>query len=363
MTDRKPQPRQFLTNLEPYIGGREHVDGVKDPIKLSANENPLGASPKAIASIRDFQNSALYPDGSAVDLRDELAARFAIDASRIVCGNGSDEILHLLAQGFLEPGDQTISTKHAFLVYRLITEAAGAEAVCVPEKNLTTDVDAMLGAVTDKTRMVFIANPNNPTGTMISPDELLRLHAGLRSDIILVIDGAYAEYVPAAEYESGFGLVDQFDNVVVTRTFSKVYGLAALRLGWGYFPSSIADILNRIRPPFNVNSLAMRAGIAALKDQDHINKSVSHNRVWRDWLTQQIGGLGFEVIPSQANFILIRFGSAEIAGAADQYLGQKGLIVRGMASYKLADCLRVTVGLEDANRRVVAALAEFKDLV
>ena len=361
MTDKLPQPRSFLKNVEPYIGGREHVEGVLNPVKLSANENPLGASPDALACLRDVSNLALYPDGASAELRATLSQHFAIDPERIVCGNGSDEILHLLAQAFLEPGDQTISTKHAFLVYRLITEAAGAEAVSVDEQHLTADVDAMLAAVTDKTRMVFIANPNNPTGTMISPDELRRLHAGLRSDIILVIDGAYAEYVPESESENGFDLVDTYNNVVVTRTFSKVYGLAALRLGWGYFPMAISDVLNRIRPPFNVNSLAMRAGIAALKDQNHIKQSVQHNRQWREWLTQQISGLGFEVIPSQANFVLIRFASSDIAAAADHYLAQKGLILRAMGSYKLPDCLRLTVGLEEANRRVVEALAAFKD--
>lgn len=361
MTSARPEPRSVLQKIAPYVGGRERIDGVEDAIKLSANENPLGASPAALARLAAFDKLAIYPDGAAADLRNALARKNSLDPARIICGNGSDEILHLLAQAYLSPGTEAIMTQYAFLVYHIVTSVAGARSVIIPEPKLIADVDAILGAVTDKTRMVFLANPNNPTGTMLNRDEISRLHAGLRSDILLVLDGAYAEYVPYELYPHGYDLVEAHENVVTTRTFSKIYGLAALRVGWAYCPPAIADILNRIRPPFNVNAMALLAAEAAVHDDDHVVRSVAHNTHWRDWLTQKISGLGYEVVPSMANFILIRFGNAQRAAKADEFLGQRGLIVRAMAGYGLADSLRLTVGPEDANRRVVAALQDFKD--
>lgn len=359
MTNSLPSPRANLLNIAPYVGGRESIAGVEAAIKLSANENPLGASSKAQDYLATFHRLEIYPDGSAAALRGALAAKNNIDADRIVCGNGSDEILHLLAQVYLAPGDEAIMTRYAFLVYRLVTEVSGATPVIVDEPDLIADVDAILSAVTAKTKIVFLANPNNPTGTMLGREDIERLHAGLRSDILLVLDGAYAEYVPGDIYPADFDLVDRFDNVVVTRTFSKIYGLAALRIGWGYCPPNVANMINRIRPPFNVNAVAAGAAMAALGDDAHVQRSRDHNTQWRNWLAQQLSALDVRVIPSHANFILLRFASDEEAKAADEFLGQNGLILRAMASYGLADSLRLTVGTEDANRRFVAALQTF----
>jgi histidinol-phosphate aminotransferase len=356
-----PQPRPFLEQLAPYIGGRERVEGVENPHKLSANENPLGPSEKAIEALTDLSRLEIYPDGSSKLLREAIGKQFNLDPDRIICGNGSDEIFHLLAQAYLEPGDETICTRHSFLVYRLVTEAAGGHTLMVQENNLTADVDAILAAVTEKTKIVFIANPNNPTGTVIGKSEIRRLHAGLRSDIIFLIDGAYAEYVTDNIYDDAYDLVNESQNVVVTRTFSKAYGLASLRLGWGYFPASIADILNRTRAPFNINALASRAGMAALADQAHIERTVEHNMQWRNWCTQQINALGIEVLPSEANFILLRFQSESMANAADDFLCQKGVILRALSAYGLPECLRMTIGTQVANRDAVEALSAFME--
>ena len=358
-TGKRPQPRPFLEQLAPYLGGRERVEGVENPHKLLANENPLGPSAKAIEALQDLSRLEIYPDGSSKVLRAAIGKQFNLNADRIICGNGSDEIFHLLAQAYLQPGDETICTRHSFLVYRLVTEAAGGNTLMVQENNLTADVDAILAAVTEKTKIVFIANPNNPTGTVISKSEIRRLHAGLRSDIIFLIDGAYAEYVTDNIYDDAYDLVNESENVVVTRTFSKAYGLASLRLGWGYFPTRVADILNRTRAPFNINSLASNAGMAALADQEHIRETVAHNVQWRNWCTQQINALGIEVLPSEANFILLRFKSEVMAQDADDFLCQKGVILRALGAYGLPECLRMTIGTQQANRDAVTALTAF----
>jgi histidinol-phosphate aminotransferase len=265
-----PTPKDGVLDMPAYVGGREAVDGIDNPFKLSANENPLGASPKALAALETLGDPSIYPDGSALALRQKLAAVHGLDAARIVCGNGSDDILTLLAQAYLGAGDEMLHTAHAFLIYKLAGRATGATPIEVAEDNLTANVDALLAEVSDKTKIVFLANPNNPTGTMLGHDEIARLHAGLPAHVLLVLDGAYAEYVEPAHYPAAFDMVAAHDNVVTTRTFSKAYGLAALRLGWGYCPPAVADALNRLRGPFNINAAAMQAGLAALDDQAHI---------------------------------------------------------------------------------------------
>jgi histidinol-phosphate aminotransferase len=294
-------------------------------------------------------------------LRDAIGSAFGLDPARIVCGAGSDDLLNLLARAYLTDGDEAIHTTHGFLVYPIATMGTGALPVVAPEKNFTADVDAILARVTAKTKLVFLANPNNPTGTYIPFDEVKRLQRSLPANVLLVLDAAYAEYVRRNDYESGIELVATTDNVVMTRTFSKIYGLAALRLGWMYGPAHVVDAVNRIRGPFNVNAPAIAAGIAAIRDTAHVERSRAHNAQWLEWLTTEIGKLGLPVTPSAANFVLIHFPetNGRTAGEANAFLTKRGLILRQVTAYKLPNALRMTVGSEEANRLVVKALAEF----
>jgi histidinol-phosphate aminotransferase len=356
----EPSPKPGVLDIAPYVGGRAGVPGVAKVYKLSANENPLGPSPLAVAAYAEAQkNLEQYPEGSARILREAIGATFGLDPARIVCGgDGSDELLNLLGNAYLRAGDEAIFTEHAFLVYRIVTLANSAVPVAVPENNLHADVDAILAAVTPRTRMIYLANPNNPTGSYLPHSEVRRLHAGLRPDILLVIDAAYAEYVRRNDYESGIEMVANFNNVVMTRTFSKI-GLGGLRVGWAYCPAAVADVLNRIRGPFNVSMPQQLAAAAAVKDRAHIDKSVAHNDRWLSWLTQEIRKLGLRVDDSVGNFLLIHFADRKTAEAADAFLGARGLILRAVANYGLPQCLRLTVGTEEANRLVVQALADF----
>ena len=354
-------PKPGILDISPYVGGRAHVSGHAAPTKLSSNESALGPSPKAVDAYHEAsRNLFLYPEGSARILREAVGEFFGLDPDRIVCGNGSDELLTLLAHAYLRPGDEVMFTEHGFLVYRIAALANSATPVVVPETDMRADVDAMLARVTPKTRLVFLANPNNPTGTYLPHSEVRRLHAGLPANALLVLDAAYAEYVRRNDYEAGIEMVASFPNVVMTRTFSKIHGLAGLRIGWAYCPSAVVDALNRIRGPFNVSVPAQAAGTAALKDRAHVDAGIAHNEKWRHWLTEEIRQLGWNVGDSVANFVLIRFASAREAQAADAFLTSRGLILRDVTNYGLPQCLRLTVGPEDANRRVVEALKEFR---
>lgn len=355
-------PKPGVLDIAPYVGGRATVAGFANPIKLSSNESALGPSPEALKAYAEAARSvSIYPEGSARILREAVGEAYGLDPARIVCGNGSDELLTLLANAFLRPGDEVLFSEHAFLVYRIAALANSATPVSVPEKDRRVDVEAMLKHVTPRTRLVYLANPNNPTGTYLPHDDVRRLHAGLSPDTLFVIDAAYAEYVRRNDYEAGIELVSNSRNVVMTRTFSKVYGLAGLRIGWAYCPAVVADAVNRIRGPFNVSIPAQRAGAAALTDRDHVRRSVEHNERWRSWLTDQIRATGLRVDDSVANFILIEFPQlpGRTAQDADRVLCQRGLILRGVANYGLPDCLRLTVGPEEANHKVAAALKEF----
>jgi len=356
-----PKPRPKIAEISAYVGGRHKAPGAARVIKLSANETPLGPSPKAVAAYQAGLSSLhIYPDQHYPALREAIAKRHGLEPDRIICGNGSDELFHLLAQAFLGPGDELLHSAHGFLVYPIAARAAGADVIVVPERKFTADVDALLAHVGPRTRLVMIANPNNPTGTYLPLSEIKRLRAGLPPDVLLVLDAAYCEYATANDYESGLELARESDNVVMTRTFSKIYGLAALRLGWAYGPAAITQTINRIRSPFNLSTPAQEAGIAAIADQAHIDRSIAHNETWRRWLTEQMTALGLEVIPSQANFILMRFaGGEKQARAADEFLTARGLLLRQVSAYGLPDCLRLTVGTEEANKLVVAALGEF----
>ncbi|NQU60247.1 MAG: histidinol-phosphate transaminase [Rhodospirillales bacterium] len=360
-----PFPRPGIMNIDPYVGGESSLDGRDDVIKLSSNEGAFGPSPKAVAAYKDA-GAALhrYPDGGCDVLREAIGARHNLDAARIVCGAGSDELISLLCQAYAGPGDEVLYSEHGFLMYPISAKAAGATPISAPEKNLTAGVDALLERVSDNTRLLFLANPNNPTGTYLSGDELWRLRKGLRDDVVLVIDAAYAEYVTAEDYGPGIDLVDGGANVVMTRTFSKIYGLGGVRLGWAYCPTDIAGVLNRMRGPFNVSAPAMAAGVAALGDMGFTDKAVGHNETWRAWTREQLLALGLDVGPSAGNFVLARFTDKpgqndRTADAADTFLKDKGIIVRRMAAYGLDDCLRITIGREDEMRALVAALTEF----
>jgi histidinol-phosphate aminotransferase len=358
----RPQPRPGILSIEAYVPGKSRVSGVTMVHKLSSNESPLGPSPKAIAAISTSAHTlAQYPDGSASALRQAIARRHGLDPARVICGNGSDEILALLAYAFLGPQDEGLYSQHGFLEYPICIRAAGGVAVVAEETDKTTSVDAILANVSDRTKVVYLANPNNPTGTYIPFSEVKRLHDSLRPDCLLVIDAAYAEYVTRNDYAAGMELAAACENVVVTRTFSKIYGLANLRIGWGYGPAHVIDALNRIRGPFNLNGPAIAAGVAALEDAAHLEKAIDHNERWLPWLAKEISGLGVGVTPSVGNFLLLEFDGTRgrTAKEADAFLSARGFILRGVTAYGLPACLRLTVGDEIANRGVVEALAEF----
>jgi histidinol-phosphate aminotransferase len=354
----RPEPKPGILGIAPYVPGKSGAKGAK-VFKLSSNESPLGPSPKALAAYQAAASElAYYPDGAAFELRAAIAARYGLKAENIVCGAGSDELLQLLAHAYLGPGDEAVYSQYGFLVYPIVIQANGAAARIAPETDHRANVDAMLACVTDRTKLVFLANPNNPTGTYLPFDEVKRLHAGLPKYCLLVLDAAYAEYVRRNDYEAGVELVSDFENVVMTRTFSKIHGLAALRLGWAYCPAHVADALNRIRGPFNVNASALAAGAAAIGDQAHVEKAAAHNDQWLPWLTREIENLGLPVTPSVGNFILVHFGNRNVA-EADAFLTSRGIVLRRMEPYGLPQALRLTIGTEEANHAVISALKEF----
>ena len=357
-----PRPRPGILEIQAYQGGKAATADARPAIKLSANESAIGPSPKAVAAFTATADRLhRYPDGGSESLRGAIARRHNLDPTRLVCGAGSDELIGLLTKAYAGPGEEVLYTEHGFLMYKLSALGCGATPVAAPERALTADVDALLARVTSRTRLVFIANPNNPTGSYISGDELRRLHAGLPADVLLVIDAAYAEFVEAEDYDSGIGLAMNAPNVVMTRTFSKLYGLAALRLGWLLGPAAVVDVLNRLRGPFNVSLPAQEAGIAALEDAEHETKARRHNATWLPWLAAEIERLGLTVHPSAGNFLLVAFPTepGRNAQAANAHLEADGLIPRAMAAYGLPHCLRISVGLEGENRALVDSLRRF----
>ena len=334
MSALRPSPRPGILDIEAYVPGKSAAPGATKVFKLSSNETPLGPSPKAVEAYRKIAGELeMYPDGASTKLREAIGARYGLDPARIVCGNGSDDLLHLVATAYIGAGDEGIFTEHGFLVYRIAILTQGGVPVVVPEKNYTADVDAILAAVTPRTRVVFLANPNNPTGTYLPFEEVKRLHAGLPK------------------------------NVVMTRTFSKIHGLANLRIGWAYAPAEICDVMHRIRGPFNVNGAAIEAGVASLADTGHLEAAADHNEKWIAWVSDELARLGLTVTPSVANFILIHFPDepGRTAAEADRFLAGRGLVLRDVKSYGLGNSLRMTIGTEEANRLVVDALAAFLD--
>ena len=359
----EPQPRAGVLDIATYEPGRESVADVARVWKLSSNETPFGPSPKAVSALEGVAAGLeRYPDGQAALLRDAIAETHGLNPASIVCGNGSDDLLALLAQAYLSPGDEGIFTEHGFPLYKIQILAAGANPVVAPETNERADVDAILSAVTERTGIVFLANPNNPTGTYLPFGEVRRLHAGLPGDVLLVLDAAYAEYVRRNDYEAGIELVSSAGNAVMTRTFSKVHGLAALRIGWMYGPSAIVEAVNRVRGPFNLNSAAIAAGAAAVRDRDHVEMSVLRNTEWLERLTDALTAIGLRITPSAANFLLIHFpgdDAAKSAEAADAFLCACGFVLRRVAAYGFPNALRMSVGTAEANTGVIDALTEF----
>lgn len=353
----KAQPG--IMDIQLYVGGASHVDGHDNVLKLSSNENLSGPSD---AVIKAFSHAAhdlfKYPSTDHAALRNAIADVHGLNADNIICGVGSDEVITFLCQSFAGVGDEVIHTEHGFSMYRISTLAAGATPVEVPERDRVVDVDAIITACTDKTKLVFIANPANPTGTMIGPADMERLADGIPEHTILVLDGAYAEFVHG--YDGGASLVENRKNVVMTRTFSKMYGLGGLRIGWGYAPRDIIDVLNRVRGPFNLSGPALVAAEAAVRDVDHAAKCLDDNTRNRAWLAENLAEMGVPSDASCANFILARFASQDEANACDDHLKSQGILVRRVAGYKLPNCLRITVGDEAACRRVVHAVGQFK---
>lgn len=353
----RPQPG--ILDIALYEGGKAHAHGVANPIKLSANENPFGPSDRAKEA---FLRSALalhrYPVTDHANLREAIGQVHNLDPAQIICGVGSDEIITFLCQAYAGPGDEVIHTEHGFLMYRISALAAGATPVEVPERDRVVDVDAILAAAGARTKLVFLANPANPTGTMIPLAEVARLAEGLPPQAILVLDGAYAEY--AEGFDGGAALATIRQNVFITRTFSKIYGLGGLRIGWGYGPRAIVDVLNRVRGPFNLSTTQLEVAEAAVRDQDFVAHCRAENARLRQWMAQALIDLGVDCDASAANFVLARFSTTAEAEACDQFLLSEGLIVRRVASYKLPHCLRITIGDEASCRRVVHAIGQFR---
>jgi len=353
------QPRPGLLDIKPYTPGAAAPEGA---VKLSSNENALGCSPKAADAFKAAaEHLHIYPDGGATVLRDAIAEVEGLNADQIVCGAGSDELLQLIGRAYLAPGDKVVQSQYGFLVYRLVAMQSGAQIVSAPERHYTTDVDALIETAGEDARIVFVANPNNPTGTWIEGAEIRRLREALPASTLLVVDCAYGEFVDAPGYEDPLALVSEYDNVVVTRTFSKIHGLAGLRLGWMYGPKAVVEVIHRVRGPFNVNLPAIEAGVAAIHDQDFVARSKAHNDQSLGYLTQQIRGLGLEVTPSVCNFVLVHFTetAGKTADDANRFLAERGLIVRGVQPYGLPNALRISVGLDAHNHAVVDALTEF----
>lgn len=351
------RPRPGILDIAPYVGGAATIEGANRSIKLSANENPAGPSDKAVAAYRGYADKlALYPE-SHVPLSLAIADVHGLQADRIVLGNGSDELIALLTKAYAGEGDEVLFSAHGFLMYRLSAMACGATPVSAPEREFTTDVDAMIAALTDRTRLVFVANPNNPTGTLIDGAALARLADALPPAALLVVDAAYGEYLRPADGDGAAELVRRRDNVVMTRTFSKIYGLAALRLGWCYAPDHVVSVLHRVRGPFNVTAPALAVGEAAVRDQTYVEHCRITNEVWREWLAREIGDAGLPVVPSKGNFLLVEGGDR--VAALDDHLKARGLIARRVEAYGLPRHIRISVGDEEACKLVAEAIRAF----
>ena len=355
-----PTPRPEILTIHPYVAGESDIPGFNRTVKLSSNEGAFGVPPSALAAIRNVAEEVYrYPDGSASPLRAAIGRRWGLDPARIVCGAGSDDLLYQFCLSYGGPGREIIMSAHGFSIYHIAGAYAGSKVIKVAERNMTVDLDAMLAAVSPSTRLMLLANPNNPTGSIVPAEEVARLRAALPPEVLLVLDSAYAEYVTRPDYDAGVKLVDATDNTVMTRTFSKVYGLGGMRIGWCYAPAAVVDVLDRVRGPFNVSVAAQAAAIAALAEPGWVEKGRDHNALYRPKLAAGIEAAGIKVWPSEANFVLVDLETVERADAADAFLRSRGVIVRKVAGYGLPHCLRVTVGTAEEVESVVDAFTDF----
>jgi histidinol-phosphate aminotransferase len=355
-----PSPRPEILSIHPYVAGESELPGLNRTVKLSSNEGAFGVPPSARAAIiHAAEETYRYPDGGAGRLREAIGRRWGLDSERIVCGAGSDDLLYQFCLSYGGPGRDIIMSAHGFSIYEIAGTYAGSRVIKVPERNLTADLDAMLAAVSPATRLIFLANPNNPTGSMVLPEDIARFRAALPPEVLLVLDAAYAEYVTHPAYDAGVKLVDATDNTVMTRTFSKIFGLGGMRIGWCYAPPAIVDVLNRVRGPFNVSVAAQAAAIAALAEPGWVEKGRTHNAEYRPKLAAGIQAAGLKVWPSEANFVLVDLETTEAANAADAFLRTNGIIVRKVGGYGLPHCLRVTVGTAEEVDLAINAFIEF----
>ncbi len=358
--NKRPMAKQHILSLSPYVPGESKITGIQSPIKLSSNENPLGCSPKARAAfVRSASELHLYPNGNSQELAQAVSLEYGLEQSHIMCGNGSDELISLIASVYTGYGDEVLVSQYGFLSHYLAAVKSGASPICVEEKNYTIDLDRFSESITNKTRLIYIANPNNPTGSFISVEQIKSFHKTLPENVLLVIDAAYAEYIP--KYDGCAELVRNSKNVLMLRTFSKIYGLAALRLGWLYADSEIITVLNRARLPFNVNLPAQKAGVSALKDQEFVRQSAEFNQYWRDWLYDQLRHSGYDLIKGYGNFLLVHFpkSNGKTADHAYQYLAQKGFITRSVKGYGLEHSLRISIGNVEDNQKIASLLDQF----
>jgi histidinol-phosphate aminotransferase len=355
-----PRPRPEILEISPYVGGESTIPGVNRVYKLSSNEGAFGVPPGAQEAYRRQERELFrYPDGDCSDLRRAIGLRFGLDPQRIVCGAGSDDLIYQLCLAYGGPGREIVMSEHGFAIYHIAGTYAGARVIKAPERNLTADVDAMLAAVSPATKLMFLANPNNPTGSMLPYEEVARLRARLPTEVLLVLDAAYAEYVVRPDYDPGIKLVNAGDNTVMTRTFSKIFGLGGMRIGWAYAPTAVVDVLNRVRAPFNVTLPSQAAAIAALAEPGWMEKGRKHNQTYRPKLAAGLEAAGIKVWPSEGNFVLADFGTQAKAEAADDHMRSRGIIARRVGGYGLPHCLRITVGLPEEVQAVIDALSEF----
>lgn len=348
------RPNPGILDIQAYVGGASKVDGANRTVKLSANENPFGPSPKAIEAYKAGADSLHRYPGTGAELRQAIADVHGLEADQIVCGAGSDEIIALLIKAYVGVDDEVLYPEHGFTMFRLSTLSAGGKPITAPETNMTTDVDALIERIGPRTKIIFVANPNNPTGTMVGRAALEKLADALPPHTLMVIDGAYAEYLRPEETDGAVDIIRARENVVMTRTFSKIHGLAAVRLGWCYGPTHVIDVLNRVRGPFNVTAAAQAAGEAAIRDQAYVEHCRVTNEVWRDWLTKEVRAAGFEVTPSMGNFILVHTGDQ--TDAMDNALKARGLIIRRVGEYGLHEHLRISIGDEQSCKDVAETI-------